>query len=101
MVQACSMVGGATIPPCTDAAAASGSVYTGLASPTASHQCRIMAWLPASWAVTGAPADWPAKARSFSNRAPWLVSTALIERVLHWPDGSPSAPLDADRLLGA
>ncbi len=42
------MAGGATSPPCTDAAAAAASVYTGFASPIASTQLLIIGWLTGS-----------------------------------------------------
>ena len=42
MSQVSSMEGGATMPPWMLFAANSGSVYTGLWSVNASHQCRIM-----------------------------------------------------------
>jgi hypothetical protein len=59
MLQAWSIVGGATSPPCTDFSAAARSVYTGLRSPMASHQCRIIASLTGSGPVAGGPVTLP------------------------------------------
>ena len=42
ITHAWSIIGGATMPPCTEAAAASASVYTGFSSPIASTQWRII-----------------------------------------------------------
>ncbi len=78
MVQTCSMVGGATIWPCVERRAASGSVYTGLSSPMASHQWRIMAWLTGSRATTGSPYGAPTSAWSDSWSASAPAAVAVV-----------------------
>jgi hypothetical protein len=57
------ITGGATIPPCTEEAANSGSVYTGLVSPMTSQNWRIMASLTASGATHGGRAGRPTNER--------------------------------------
>src|SRR5205814_1091495 len=54
------------------------AVWTGLVSPTASHQCRIIAWLTASHALNGGPDGRPTNPRNLSRNA----SSSDIERVL-------------------
>ena len=65
IVQVCSISGGATISPKRDAAAASGSMYTGFASSNAAAQCRIIGWFTGSGATFGPPAPigWPDERR--------------------------------------
>ena len=76
MVHTCNMAGGATTPPCTDPAARVSSVYTGLWSPSASVQCRIIGWLTGSLAGTGSLSP-PAAIRSAAAvMARWASSVA-------------------------
>src|SRR5262245_31725370 len=75
------MVGGATMPPWTDFAAASGSVYTGFASSIASHQWRIIAWFTASRATKGAPTSRPSNSFKRASSAV-LSSTRAIPPAL-------------------
>ena len=73
------MAGGATSARCTEAAAKSGSVYTGLASPIASIQLRIIGRFTGSRPRRGRL--WPAAATRWASSriaAAWAVATASV-----------------------